>query len=754
MKQKSLLSFLLIVLFSTSAMAQKQTIRFQEKVDKLNVSTFVAKDGVTYTNLSFDGAVSLGEIGSPSLPQIRHLIALPMDAAPTIKVKDYTTQEFTLEELNISAPLAPYQLSQNNEDVTFEVNRKAYASDAFIQDDIASVTVLGTLRGVKIAQVEINPVNYNPARGVVRQYSNIDVEVEYDAPTSEIVIPEHLQSPYFDVVYKALSNSDNIATRTAADDYSDHPDLTKYPVRMLIVANRMFEETLKPFVEWKTQKGFDVEVAYTDVIGDWASDIKSYVHGRYRNAASEGKAAPTFFVIAGDVEQVPAADSYIWMSNDPDSFLSDYAYANLENIDYDLYPEMYYGRLSAETPKQLEDIIAKIIYYEKYQFADPSYLGRATIISGTDKGGANNTYTRPQMRYLVANYLNAEGGFTQVNEYGVIDENNPSSTESYTGCYDSENFRVGFMHYSAHGDQLRWDEYGHWLDGTKIPEKDNKNKFPFVIASCCLSGDFGYVMPNGRKSPCIGEYFLREPMGGAVTYIGASPTTHWGATSTWAMGKTKEEGNGWSPENTTLGAYDAPFISDYVSASGIIFCGNLAVTASSGFSNASQKYWTGYNVLGDPSLIPYMGEADPIDATYSPTIPVGATSYTVTAPNRSLVALSSNGNKLLASALVDNSGSVTLSFDAIQENDKVTLVITKPQHQPVIANLNFGPNAIEDITVSSVPTKIEVFNLQGVLVRTLDGGEVEQATNELAPGTYIVVSTSETDRIVKKEIVK
>ncbi len=744
MKQKVL--FLLLALFSIGAVAQTQTIRFHEDVDNLDVSTFVAKDGKTYTNLSFTGAIPLGEIGSPSLPKVRHQIALPIDAEPTITVKSYTSKEFTLEELGASTLVAPHQPSlaknQQPEDIPFVIDSKVYATDAFVQNDIATVTVLGTLRGVKIAQVEINPVDYNPARGIIRQFNDIEVVVEYDAPTSEISIPAHLQSPYFDVVYKTLSNSDNI-TRSAADDYPDHPDWTKYPVRMLIVANHMFEEALKPFVEWKTQKGFEVEVAYTNEIGSSASSIRSYIKRRYDNSASEGKSAPTFLVLVGDVEQVAASKEYEWTSDE--YFWSDYMYGQMDKDAYERFPEMYYGRLSADTPEQLEAIIDKILYYEKYQFEDPSYLGRATIIAGEDPGGLHN-YAEIKLLYLTANYLNANYGFTTVNEYGVEDPNNPSSSDTHLGCYDNERFRVGFFTYTAHADQYRFSD--PLFMSSSVAAIENENQYPLVLGNCCFSADFAF----GRDE-CIGEYFLRKPKGGAVTYIGSSPTSAWNEDRAWTMGAPKQySGNWWTHENTTMGAYDAPFISDYVSTAGMMFVGNLAVTKYS-IIGAIEKYWTGYNVLGDPSLVPFFGEADPIKASYSSTIPVGATSFTVSAPHRSLVALSCNGNKLLASALVGTEEKVTLTFDAIQENDNVMLVITKPQHQPVIAKLKEGEVAIDEITISSTPSTIDVFNLQGIHICTTTG-EVEQATSHLAPGAYIVVSTSETGRTVKKVIVK
>ncbi len=742
---------LTLALSSIVAVAQTQTIRFHENMDKLDVSTFVAKDGVTYTNLSFEGAIpSLGESGRPDLPKIRHLIALPENVAPTIKVKGYTTREFPLKELGTSAPLAPVQpvlnKNQRAEDIPFAVDRDIYTTDAFIQNDIATVKVLGTLRGIQIAQVEITPVDYNPLRGIIRQFSDIDVEVEYDAPTSEIAIPAHLQSPYFDVIYKALSNGDNVVTRTSGDDYPDYPDLTKYPVRMLIVTDRMFEETIKPYVEWKTQKGFIVDVAYTDEIGYSSSSIESYVQNCYENAEYEGKAAPSFFVIVGDVDQVPASEEFEFAEGYP--YMSDFMYAQMnkgwEEGAYERFPEMYYGRISAETTEQLEAIIDKVLCYEKYQFDDPSFLGRATAIAGVDPGSLDDRWCKPKIKYLVENVLTAERGYTTVNAYGIEEQN-------YAGCYDSERFRVSLMTYNAHSDQYYWDTPR--LSKATVEAANNEKQYPLVIANSCLSGDFAFVDNRGKNVPCIGEEFLRKPKGGAIAYIGSSPVSNWVGDHWWALGKKIDENGELTPENTTVGAYEAPFVSDYVSVAGILFCGNLAVTKG-GAIGIVEQFWTGYNILGDPSLIPYFGEGSSINAAYASTIPVGSSSLEVKAPERSLVALSHEG-KLLSTAFIGPEGAATLSFDAINTDADLMLVITKPQHIPIITTIAVGKGvAIEDVTVSSLPETIEVFNLQGVRLRALPGEMAERATDDLAPGTYLVVSISQTDRKVEKVIVK
>jgi len=86
-------------------------------------------------------------------------------------------------------------------------------------------------------------------------------------------------------------------------DYPANPDLVTYPVKYLIVAHRMFEATLEDFIEWKTQKGFEVIVGYTDIIGSSTIQIKTWVHDQY-DAGTPLDPAPSFVLFVGDTGQV------------------------------------------------------------------------------------------------------------------------------------------------------------------------------------------------------------------------------------------------------------------------------------------------------------------------------------------------------------------------------------------------------------------------------------------------------------------
>ncbi len=632
--------------------------------------------GEKFTELYFGKGYSSGNIGEPKLPAIKKLIQIPSNAEVSVQVSGYNITEYRLSDYGIETLVYPNQPSvrkdQEFNEMPFYFNKSVYQKSGFSEEPIADIEVLGTLRGVRIARLQVNPVQYDPTQGVVRVYNDIDVRVISNGASIELEreILAKTYSPYFDPIVTALYHS------FAKTIYEEKPDLSKYPVKMQIISHRMFEQTLKPFVDWKTQKGFTVDVAYTDVIGTTAQAITSFMQGLYNNSSAENP-LPTFLIIVGDVEQVPAS-----ATGSSSKRKTDLYYATLDG---DYFPEMYYGRLSAQNNEQLKNIIDKIIYYEQYQFQDPSYLSRATLIAGVDATW-NPRVGEPTVKYATKNYYNTENGISTVWGYGVAnDPNNPNNSSGYTGCYDNERLSVGFINYSAHCNERTWDSPRLTIDA--VNGMSNYNKYPVAIGNCCLSADFGY-------SESIGEAWIRAENRGAVTYIGSSPSSYWYEDFYWSVGAFPIVGtnNGYVPtrEETTIGAYDASHVSAYLTAGALVFVGNLAVTEAHLQSYATHSsalyYWQAYNVLGDPSLIPYFTEAQANSVVHPNLLAVGQESLTINALPGSYVAVSKD-NLLLGSIYIDDSGEAELTFMGLSEPALVKLVITRPQTQPYFAEL-------------------------------------------------------------------
>lgn len=646
---------------STDVKIEKDDMqRFKASFSYSSISTFGVETGKgLFNELIIPGTYWTGDLGTPKLPASKKLIEIPFGAEVSVKVLNYEMKEYSLRDYGINFKVMPVQPSlrkdQDIEEVPFEYNDEIYNKDFFIEHELAEVEILGVLRGYRLARLTISPVSYNPVKDIVRVYNDIEIEVTYSNVDVELTnyIKASTYSPYFEHIQQNILNNPN-------HGYPAHPDLTKYPIKYLVVSDRMFESHLAPFIEWKTKKGFEMIVAYTDEIGTTYSAIQSWVHAQY-NSGTPTNPAPSFVLFVGDTPQIPAT------MGSSSGKMTDLYYAS---VDGDYFPEMYYGRFSANNPTQLIPQIEKTLYYEKYQFSDPTYLDKVTLIAGAD-GTWNPRVGQPTIHYATNNYWNAAHGFTSIFTY---------LTSPYTGCYSPEKIAVGFINYTAHCGETSWGDPS--LTQSMVNAFVNQDKYPLAIGNCCLAADFGYP-------ECIGETWMRVANKGSVVYIGSSPSSYWFEDFYWSVGAFPLQGNnnGYVPtyDETTWGAYDAPFMSDYVSAGGLVFCGNLAVTEVhiQGYPSHSSPlyYWQAYNVLGDPSLVVYHTQGNINTVSHMPILPIGLDVYEVEAEPGSYVAISKDGI-LHGAALVDPSGVVEVSITPVLSSGMVDIVVTKPQSIP------------------------------------------------------------------------
>ena len=240
-------------------------------------SNNVKTEAGNFSKITINKTVLGGEEGGPSLPIARELVAVPFGATPVVNVVSYTSTDYKLSDYGIDRvyPQQPsYSKSAKAEEIVFHYNEKAYQTRSLDNAPKVDFEVLGTMRGVQLGSLQVEPVSYNPANNTIRVFNDIELEVVFEnadvALTEQTLVDSY--SPYFDVVYKQLFNTNAINSV-----YDEHPDLYAVPVKMLVIANRMFEDALQPWIEWKTQKGFYLDVKYTDQIGSTSNDIKSYI---------------------------------------------------------------------------------------------------------------------------------------------------------------------------------------------------------------------------------------------------------------------------------------------------------------------------------------------------------------------------------------------------------------------------------------------------------------------------------------------
>lgn len=749
MKRASLLfsAFLLIgMLFSTQMMGQGRinlnAARTTQECSNVTMDGFTAsfsyssleseevntEKGV-FSVISMGNSIPAGNIGDPQVAVTRELIAVPFGATPVVNVKSYTVEEYNLADFGIQR-LYPMQasVSKSDNNPKFAYNEAAYAAKGFDESrPIAEVTVMGTMRGIQIGALQLNTLRYNASTNSIRIYNNVEVEVSFENADRELTERTlvNTYSPYFRTVYASLFNN-----RAITDIYDEHPDLWATPVRVLVVANRMFEDALQPWLTWKTEKGFVLDVNYTDEIGTTATAIKTFIHNKYNEGVANGQ-TPTFLIIVGDNAQVPASQT----GTESHCVTDLYYYTT----DSDVFGDMFHSRFTCENVTELENVLQKSLQYEQYTMPDPSYLSNVLLIAGWD-GSWNPRIGKPTIQYATNYYYNAEHGFANVYEFLQQPYNNP---------YASLSTGVGFANYTAHGSNTSWAD--PQFTNSNINSLTNQDKYFWAMGNCCEAADWGI----GGK--CFGETFITVANKGAFAYIGSCPSSYWFEDYYFGVGATSTQNAMPSYEGSTMGVYDATFRDDFNSLSAVPFVGNVAVAYAhaNGYqgSVSDRYYWESYHVLGDGSVCPYHTNPIENNVSHMPTMPIGMSTYTIEADPGSYVGITQNGI-LYGAGEIGAEGTADIQlFEPITSGGDVKIVVTHPQRQPYIAivpaasmtgaylaidsyalnaeQANYGETLDMSITLKNVGT-LSASNITAVLTTESEYVEILQGEGTLS----------------------
>ena len=665
----------------------------------------------TFSQLNVPGYTHTGKIGTPKLPAIRKIIAVPFGAEIKITSLNYKSTEYELDNYGINYPVMPAQppvpKSADPSTIEFKYNPQAYLETSYSDKDIVRVEEIGIMRGMRLFTLIVEPIQYNPISEIIKVFNNIDVRVDFTgADLAETNLKRtKTYSPYFESAYQ------NYVFNYSPT--SSREDLTRYPIKYVIISDPMFEAQLEPFIDWKIQKGFEVIVGYTNnpAVGGTTTSIKNYIQTLW-DAATPESPAPSFILFVGDVAQIPA-----W-NGSTGGHITDLNYVRIEGGDY--LPEIYYGRFSANNETELQPQIDKTLEYEKYEMPDPSFLGEVVMIAGMDTYHGS-TWGNGQINYGTDNYFNAA--------HGILSHTYlyPNSGSNSANIIQNVSDGVSYINYTAHG----WDQ--GWADPSftiaDINSLQNESKYCLAVGNCCLTNKF-------EVQTCFGEAWLRAENKGAIGYIGGTNSTYWDEDYWWGVGAGTVTANP-TYAGTGPGAYDGmfhdhgePFSEWYTTSYAVIMAGNLAVVQGGGSSN---YYWEIYSIMGDPSLTTYFGVPSDNIVSYPSTIFLGLSSVQISAEAYSYVSISMNGVSH-GVGLVDATGVINLEIDPFVTPGFAQLIITRQNRVPIIEDIEVIPNAgayviVSDFVINDDNNNIPEYNEIITLDVTFENVGIEEALN-------------------------
>jgi hypothetical protein len=648
-------------------------------VSELNIATLSLADG-GWTELQAEGFVGTTAVGQPELPYLSRLITVPVGATLSIKSLTYDVSAYSLKGLGFENPIYPaqpsYRKCQDMSLVKFMHDAEIYSMPDY-QKDFSAFTFseVGFMRGQRLFEVVYTPIKYDPVEEVIYIYENLVVEIIFE--NADLIATQSLHSRTWSADFERLFQIQLLNYTPPAN----RDVLMRVPTKYIIISHPPFTESLQPFVEWKTQAGFEVIFATTDQTGTSTSAIKSFIQYHW-DAATETSPAPTYLLLVGDTAQIPP-----WPAqSNPSDHITDLTYVRLVGTSF--FPDMYFGRFSANNLTELIPQIEKTLVYEKFLFPDPTYLRKSLQIAGWDSFWSP-THANGQINYLVTHYINATTPHHDYDApYTFLHPTDGMNGSNAVAIRNHASQGVGWITYTAHGDVTVWDNPRFNI--SQVYALQNFGKYPVVIGNCCVTGKFDHY-------ECFAEAWLRAPAGGVI-YIGGTNNTYWHEDYWWTVGYRSPPANGSAhPYNpNTLGMYDMLFHTHgespelwAMTVSGMIYAGNMVVQTTN--SHLKDYYWEIYAVFGDPSLIPYLGYPTPITTTLPDVFFLGMNNLDLSGlPPFARIAISQDG-ELLGVAISDISGDASLSFSPILSVDEVLVVISAQNAEPIIQSFDVIP---------------------------------------------------------------
>jgi len=474
-----------------------------ETVVRFTVPGFLAEtlteNGVSYQSIRLPRLVGTGEAGKPKLPVLSEMIGVPGNVE--VKASIIDRKEVTLSGYAID----PDQGS------------------VFQPEEQVAVGEPGIWRDIRVVNLRVSPIRYNPATGQVKACTEMTVKLDYSGTGDVNVLEETGRpvKPNHDRMYRALVLNYDDLNREVEDQAlaaSDDDDEYDY----LIICADQWLEHMQPFIDWKESLGLRTKMySKTEVMiarglepeDDWLPhhQIMFFLTDEY--AVSRF----SYLLIVGHPHDI--ALGYFSFTEH-----SDYEYSRVAGIDN--YPDIGVGRFSVLKVSELQNMINKSITFQSspppgdwlekslmiaaYHYAalESSFQDCSNdIIEPTWRIGApRKTYSVLHPDFITAYGASYEDGGDEATNEDVLD-------------YINEGSR--FVNFRGNGGKMGWEEWSVNKDRFYVGstnDLDNGQKTPavFAIANGTLYFD------SLRNSRNLGEAFTSCREDGAAAYLGAT----------------------------------------------------------------------------------------------------------------------------------------------------------------------------------------------------------------------------------------
>lgn len=626
--------------------------------------------------LSLDKGAQIQQKDMPDLPKLSSSIIIPDLADMEFEILEDVYNEITISGIAPSKGVISRNIDPNS------INRiygQCYTTNQLFPNSAIDLNTPYIMRDYRAQTINFYPLQYNPVTHnlIVHNKLKVKIKVKDENGINPLNRNETINSVEKEF-HEMYSNT-----------FLNYEDNSRYTVveengTMLIICHPSFTDEMQPFIDWKIQRGLQVEMVTTSTTGTTSSSIKSYVQNYYSTHPNL-----KYLLLVGDAAQIPpqAPDGSNGLAGHSDNFYG-YLAGN------DRYPDIFVGRFSAENVGHVRTQVQRSIQYEKNPGVTNSFGKGITI--GSAEGPGDDGEMDYEHERIIRNKL-LSFTYTEVDEFydgsqgGVDAPGDPTPTMLVNALNEGR----GIITYTGHGWNGGCATSG--LSSTDIQGLNNSGMLPFFWSVACVNGEF-------MNTTCFAEYCLRSTHASSGEPVGMVATLMSTINQYW---NEPMEGQDEMVDILT----EAHTSNIKRTFGGISMNGCMKMNDTYGSSGMDMTdTWT---CFGDPSLLVRTKVSENMTTTHINTSPVGISNLTVNCNiEDAFISLSMNG-QILGTGTITG-GSVNINFPAINQEDTITVTATAFNHTPYqgiveIVNSFAGMDEVIQTEVQIYPNPVSDF---------------------------------------------
>jgi len=391
------------------------TFLFKEPVFKS-----IQQDNSEYTLIDVQGCLAVGkQAGEPQIPiKVISLLLPPKKTIGSINVEGTPVQIQTPVNL-LEKPIFPYQNSVPfgyEATQEFEINSNIYSSDEPFPSTILSDYSIGYSHGYAILSFGLNPIQYTPSEGTIVFYPELAVTINLidngyvnqlfrDNSEDEEWVENLVSNPEINSQYESLDlptfgypgglcdpsqSYDYVIITTTYNglNYWDIGGTLTYNWESLMDKHESDDGLSCTLVTVQDINDCDDYDNSTPMFNDQQAHIREFCKDAYQDWGT------SYILIGADGESsyIPARDmdtSYetdidadIYWSNLDNNFNydSDTQWGENGDAGFDLYSDLFIGRVTCDTPQDVSNWLTKSFYYA--DSVEDTYLDKAAFYGG------------------------------------------------------------------------------------------------------------------------------------------------------------------------------------------------------------------------------------------------------------------------------------------------------------------------------------------------------------------------------------